>query len=258
VMNPEETRLYVVNQFSDSISVIHLEQLEVQSTLSLGPQPALSEIDRGERLFFDANLSLRGWYSCHSCHTDGHTTGLLNDNLGDDHFGSPKRILTLLGAAPTAPFSWLGKVENLEGQIAKSLEKTMLHRGSFDDKASLMAKYLETLPAPPSVIKARGEFSETRFLEGKEVFRSQGCQECHRAPYYTSEKRFDVGLQDKAGHREFNPPSLLGISQRDTFLHDNRASSLESVLFDLQHPEPRQTPLTAPEREALLYFLNSL
>ena len=38
------------------------------------------------------------WYSCHSCHTDGHTTGEIGGNtLGDGHYGAPKRIMTLLG-----------------------------------------------------------------------------------------------------------------------------------------------------------------
>ena len=35
--------------------------------------------------------------SCHSCHTDGHTSGRLADTLGDDTFGTPKRVLSLLG-----------------------------------------------------------------------------------------------------------------------------------------------------------------
>ena len=150
LLNREETMLYVLNQFSDSISVINLQQFKVVHEITLGNQPELTDSDKGERLFFDATLSLRGWYSCHSCHTEGHTTGLLNDSLGDDHFGSPKRILTLLGVHSTSPFSWLGKVNNLEDQVAKSLHKTMLHRGSIDDKAKLIATYLKTLP-PPSI-----------------------------------------------------------------------------------------------------------
>lgn len=258
VMNQEETKLYVLNQFSDSISVIDLQQSKPLHQISLGPQPELTDADRGERLFFDATLSLRGWYSCHSCHTDGHTTGLLNDNLGDDHFGSPKRILTLLGAHSTAPFSWLGKMDSLEDQIVKSLKKTMLHRGSPIEKARLLVSYLKTLEAPPSLLKAREDHDSTLFEKGKSVFQTEGCHECHEQPTYTSPETFDVGLTDQAGNSKFNPPSLRGLSQRDTFLHDNSATSVEDLLFNQNHPDPQGTPIPSENRKALLHFLNSL
>ena len=258
LLNREETMLYVLNQFSDSISVINLQQSKVVHEITLGPQPELTDSDKGERLFFDATLSLRGWYSCHSCHTEGHTTGLLNDNLGDDHFGSPKRILTLLGVHSTSPFSWLGKMNNLEDQIAKSLHQTMLHRGSIDDKAKLIATYLKTLKAPPSIHHARGNFNSNFFEVGKAIFRKEGCHKCHRPPHYTVPDTFNVGLKDEAGNVEFNPPSLRGISQRDTYLHNNGASSIEQLLFEQKHPDPTRTPINAADRSALIYFLNSL
>ena len=47
--------------------------------------------------------------SCHSCHTDGHTNGQLNDNLSDfKTFGAPKRVLSLLGKRDTMPLAWNG------------------------------------------------------------------------------------------------------------------------------------------------------
>ena len=149
-------------------------------------------------------------------------------------------------------------MDNLEAQIAKSLDKTMLHKGSTADKAALIARYLETLEAPPSLITARSEANGELFEEGRQVFHREGCQECHKAPYYTTAETYNVGLTDSAGNQAFNPPTLLGISQRDTFFHDNSASTIEEVLFDRQHPEPREHPLPASERHALIHFLNSL
>jgi hypothetical protein len=67
-----------------------------------------------------------------------------------------------------------------------------------------------------------------------------------------------VGLKDEAGNVEFNPPSLRGISQRDTYLHNNGASSIEELLFEQKHPDPARTPINAADRSALIYFLNSL
>ncbi|HND53507.1 MAG TPA: hypothetical protein PLV92_13955, partial [Pirellulaceae bacterium] len=66
---------------------------------------------------------------------------------------------------------------------------------------------------------------------------------------------FDVGLADERGERRFNPPSLLGVSQRDALFHDGRARSLEEVVGKFKHAE-----IDVPEsdRPALLAFLRSL
>ena len=45
-----------------------------------------------------------------------------------------------------------------------------------------------------------------------------------------------MGLKDEVGHHEFNPPSLRGVSNRDSFLHDGRAGSLEDVFVKEKHP----------------------
>ena len=70
---------------------------KVLDQISLGARPELSAAERGEDLFYDARLSLQGWLSCHSCHTDGHSSGKLADTFSDTTFGTPKRILSLLG-----------------------------------------------------------------------------------------------------------------------------------------------------------------
>ena len=75
--------------------------------------------DRGELLFFDAHLSRDGWLSCHSCHTDGHSNGLLADTLGDGTYGTPKRTLTLRGTVLTDPWAWNGSMQYLQDQIEK-------------------------------------------------------------------------------------------------------------------------------------------
>ena len=51
----------------------------------------------------------------------------------------------------------------------------------------------------------------------------------HIPPSYTSNSKYDVGIHDEYGLKEFNPPSLRGISQRNRFFHDNRAQTLIEV-----------------------------
>lgn len=62
---------YVANSLDESISVIDLASKTNAGEIPLGPHPDLGPEELGERHFYDARISLGGWFSCHSCHTDG-------------------------------------------------------------------------------------------------------------------------------------------------------------------------------------------
>jgi YVTN family beta-propeller protein len=255
-LSTDERTLYVANTFDDSVSQIDLETLKVTSTISLGPQPNLTSAERGKRLFYDARLSLDGWYSCHSCHTDGHTNGLLNNNFGDNYFGDPKRIPTLLGTGRTHPWAWNGKAVSLEKQIAKSITVTMQGEKPSEQTVHDLTAYLKTLEPPPGLAVARRSVDQKQVAAGRLLFRQRGCVNCHAQPTYTTGAVYDVGLADKSGNAEFNPPSLLGVSQRRAYFHDGRAQSLRDVLTRFKHN--LENPLEAAELQAILAFLRSL
>lgn len=254
VVDREGARAYVANQFDDSISVVDLKRREVAATIALGPRPAETAAMRGEVHFHDASLSLDNWYSCHTCHTDGHTNGSNADTSADGRDGAPKNTPSLLGAAATRPWSWTGRFDRLEEQIANTLEHTMQSRASSGSRTADLAAYLATLePRPP-----RGTDPEERNLAeaGRIVFEQRGCNDCHAGPLLTSEDSFDVGLDDGiAGNTRFNPPSLRGVGRTAPYFHDGRAKSLEEVLR--AHP-PEAPPLTGSEAERLLAYLRSL
>lgn len=251
--DPQEQFAYVANTFDDTISQVQLSDLKVVSTIPLGPRPKLTPYDKGEILFYNAKSSLDGWYSCHSCHTDGHTTGLLNDNLSDGSFGSPKRILTLLGASKTGPWAWNGSREHLPTQIEASMKSTMQGKLASQENIQALHAYMQRLTPPPSLAKARNTQNPAAIARGKKIFKEQGCIQCHRPPLYTTPATYDVGLEDK---KEFNPPSLLGVSQRTPYFHDNRAESLKAVFAKYKHGESGD--LSAEELPDLLEFLRSL
>jgi cytochrome c peroxidase len=96
----------------------------------------------------------------------------------------------------------------------------------------------------------------TAVARGRTVFEARQCADCHAPPEYTSPNKFDVGLVDEVGNHQFNPPSLRGVSQRDTLLHDGRARSFDEVFRKLRHP--RDLVLTAGEIADLAAFLGSL
>ena len=252
-LGPMERYGYVANFFGDSISVVDIAAAEVVRTISLGPGRKLTPAERGEKLFFDAKLSLDGWYSCHSCHLDGHTHGELNDNLGDETYGTPKRVPTLLGTSNTGPWGWLGNRTTLWEQVEKSIETTMRGKKPEAKVVEALVAYLELFDAAPPVIPTGNKAALGR---GQAVFERLKCGKCHRPPTYTSVGTYDVGLKDETGQGSYNPPSLNGLQHRGRFLHDNSAATLSRAL-ELHRPAAMKN-LRGAERADLLKFLLSI
>lgn len=235
-VTPSSKRAFVANYFDDSITRLDLTADSIASSsqsIPLGPRPDMSQSELGEQLFYDASLSLDNWYSCHSCHTDGHTNGRRNDNLSDHSYGAPKRILSLLGTESTSPWAWNGSQTTLFGQIEKSINETMQgheKQRATDNNVHALVAYVETLKPAPSVHKLRGTLDQDAMNRGSKLFESKGCVTCHHRGNYTSPDLVNVGLQDESKVSEFNPPSLLGYSQKPAFFHDASANTLRDVL----------------------------
>ena len=247
--------LFLANQFSDSVSIVDVTRAEQVGRVSLGPQPEPSLAERGEMLFFDSRLSHDGWMSCHSCHTDGHFSGQLNDNLSDGSFGAPKRVLSLLGVGQTGPWAWTGEVSTLEEQVSNSINKTMQGAAPTADQIGALVAYLTTLPAPSAPSNLAANRTAGRIQQGQQLFHALDCQRCHAPPTYTSPQTYDVGLTDAAGNKRFNPPSLRGVGRRQSLFHDARAS-LTDVLTKHKHQLSRE--LSEAELKSLLEFLRSI
>lgn len=252
----KSNRVFVVNSLGDSVSVIDAADPRRVQTISLGPSRDLSPKERGERLFFDARLSLDGWMSCHSCHTDGHSMHRLADTMGDGEFGNAKRIPSLLGTRSSAPWAWSGSKKALADQLAKTLLDTMHGPDHSRQTISDLTMYLKSLEPAPSIALARGEVDQAKLDAGREVFRQQGCATCHVPPTYTSPATYDVGLRDEKGKTKFNPPSLLGVSQRDRLFHDGRAIGVDDVIRKFRHQITE--PLSPNQADVLNSFLRTL
>jgi mono/diheme cytochrome c family protein len=197
--------------------------------------------------------------SCHSCHINGHTNHQLNDNFSDQSFNTPKLVISLLGRCTPLmePFAWNGSRPNLTSQIQNSVAETMHGKESLSlDELRALEAYLAKLPPPPSILEARGEIDASSIQHGRDLFENLQCGECHPSPSYTSTGLFDVGLADESDWRRFNPPSLIGVGQRDRFLHDGRTESLDDLFRNVRHQLPRE--LSDDERVSLITFLKSL
>ncbi len=254
--SPDGSVVFAANSLDDTVSVIELKSGMRAATISLGPRPEPTAASRGERLFFSAKVSHDGWMSCHSCHSDGHTNNLLCDTLGDGSYGAPKRVPSLLGVGATGPWTWTGSMARLEDQVTKSIATTMHGTKLNSSQIADLQAYLETLSPPPRIGSPSGEAGSEAVASGRAIFHERKCAACHATPGYTSPGRYDVGLSDEVGNREFNPPSLRGASSRDSFLHDGRARSLEEVFQKEKHP--RGVALSPREITALVAFLKTL
>ncbi len=263
-LSRDQSQVFVLNQFGDSVSVFDIATGQ-SKRFPLGPirKPTLTE--RGEQLFHDSRLSHDGWMSCESCHSRGHTSGGLNDNLSDFSQGTPKRILSLMGQADTAPYSWFGAQEKLQDQVASSIKSTMASDYSVKPAdVAAITSFVASLPRPPSVEAARREkhtrsqaVDSSEVVAGKLVFEMQGCVNCHTPPLFTSPDTYDVSLSDEQGNREFNPPSLLAVSQREGALfHDASAKTLQQVIVDKKHQI--KNALSPEDADRLIAYLRSL
>ncbi|MEZ6134749.1 MAG: cytochrome c peroxidase [Pirellulaceae bacterium] len=266
-------KLFVANQFSDSVTVIDWnasEQATADSvspvSVSLGPQPVLTQSQIGEQLFYDSQLALDGWMSCHSCHTDGHTNGMRNDNLSDGAFGDPKQVPSLLGVGETGPWGWNGSVKSLEEQVLNSIQNTMRGDSPSQEQVAALVAFMKQLPAPPKISREKLAGQQVvagtvpgqvdLVAEGERLVRSLDCVRCHVPPTFTSPNVYDVGLTDAVGNLQFNPPSLRGVQYRRSFFHDGRADSLKEVLTRFQHQ--LEQPIEEHEVLALLEYLLTL
>ena len=275
----KDGRYCVVNTLSDSVSLIRVskniddnptktktgnervdvfDQITVRSRkISLGPSPAHTAVERGERLFFNAKLSHDTWFSCHSCHTDGHSNGQMADTLTDGDYGAPKRVLSLRGVGDTGPWAWNGKMKKLTDQMHKSVHSTMQGPKITDEQASDLSAFIKSFAPTPTIEQTNpNDVDHAAIAAGKSVFTLRGCVKCHAHDEYTSPKTYDVGLKDELGTDRFNPPSLRGVRFRERLFHDARAESLGKVFTKYGHQ--LTDPLTPDELRRLLSFLRSL
>ncbi len=230
-------------------------------TIALGGPARPSSARRGEALFYDATRSQDQWFSCSTCHVDGHTCGQNFDTLNDGNYGNPKLTPSLRGVSRTGPWTWHGWQDDLGAAVVKSYTTTMFGPKPTDDEVKDVVAFLETLDHPPNPRRGPdGKLNEAA-ERGRRVFENKArCTRCHDGPDYTSERNYDVKLEpDGSPYKEWNPPTLRGVADRGPYLHDGRARTLDDVLSGPHAPEKLGAPaLTPDERRDLIEFLKTL
>jgi YVTN family beta-propeller protein len=267
---PDAKTLYVANYFEDAVQVVDAETGTVVKSIALGGPTEISLARRGEILFHDATHSFNQWYSCNTCHSDGHTGGLDFDTMNDGwldnsqtHLRSRKKTPSLRGVVNTKPWTWHGWQNSIEDAVFESFTKSMQGPNPKPDDLQAMVAFLGTLEFPRNPYRESDGSLSAAAQRGEAVFRSAkaACNTCHGGSELTDGKIHVVGLEERGDvYRGYNPPSLRGVYDKDPYLHDGRARTLHDVLTGPHNPEnvTGLGSLTNDEVDDLVAYLKSL
>ncbi|HEY8188603.1 MAG TPA: DUF4214 domain-containing protein, partial [Pyrinomonadaceae bacterium] len=202
-------RLYVLNRFDQTVSIVDTLTKAQLSQVSIGFNPEPASVRDGRRFLYDAtSFSSHGTVSCASCHLNGHRDGMVWDlgnplgsldpvqtflppNLsGSDNqhpMKGPMMTQSLRGIIGNEPFHWRGDragLENFNGAFVSLLGGRLL---STQEMASFKA-FVQSLTYPPNPNQfptrppnENGFFSFNK-LFGPSTNPSSGtinCSECH-------------------------------------------------------------------------------
>jgi YVTN family beta-propeller protein len=237
---PDGKTLFVANYLADAVQVVDAENASLVRTIPLGGPKTLSLARRGEVLFHDARRSFNQWYSCNTCHSDGHTNGLDFDTLNDGrqdlstaHQRSRKKVPTLRRVTKTGPWTWHGWQEDLNDAMVESFTKSMQGPKPSKEDIKALVAYLETLDYPRNPYLDPAGKPSLEAERGRAVYRSAkaACNTCHGGPELTDNKIHEAGLEEPDdAYKGYNPPSLRGVYDKDPYLHDGRSKTLRDAL----------------------------
>lgn len=244
---PDNQTVYVANYLLDAVQVVNAETASIEATIPLGGPKDLSLARQGEWLFHDASRSLNQWYSCNTCHSDGHTNGsdfdTLNDgwqDLSTTHQRSRKKVPTMRRVTETGPWTWHGWQHGLDDAMVESFTKSMQGNRPRPDEIKAIVAYLGTLDYPRNPYRKPDGTLTDSAIRGEAVFKSSkaACNTCHGGPEFTDGKVHDLGLgESRDVYKGHNPPSLRGTYDKAPYLHDGRAATLRDLLTQDHSPE---------------------
>ena len=255
---PDGKSVAVANYLDNSVQIVDTQTEKITKTISLGGSKTPSLVRRGEAIFHDANRSFNEWYSCGTCHTEGHTNGSSFDTFNDGSYGTPKKTLSLRGVSKTAPWTWHGWQKSLRQLAHDSTVKSMQGKEPSEADLDALTAYLKSIDFKPKVRVAK--LTETE-RQGEAVFKAKGCDSCHAAPYYTTPAVYKVGLEKpEDAYVGYNPPSLLGVGARSPYLHTGDVRTLAQVISEFHRPSQLtgKPDCTKSELDSLVSFLNTL
>jgi hypothetical protein len=262
-------RVFVNNFMARTVSVFDTSRLLAdEQVVLLGSVAAVTveklpaQVLKGKQFFYDAadpRLARDAYLSCASCHADGGTDGRIWDFTG---FGEGlRRTISLRGrAAGSLPMHWSGnfdEAQDFEGQIRDFAGgKGLMNDSDFvnqpraeplgEPKAGVsadldaLAAYMASLDSYEQSPHRNGDGSlSAAAAEGKLLFASRGCLDCHGGPDFSGDglQLHDVGtIKPTSGGRlgahlpGIDAPTLRDAWSSGSFLHDGSAATVADAI----------------------------
>ena len=221
----------LAGHFSGEIILKNLNNNEIRK-VSLGKQSEPDLVRKGEIEFHDGTKTLQSWLSCFSCHPDIRADGL-NWDLLNDGIGNPKNTKSLIWTHLTPPVMATGARETYDLAVEKGFH-FRFYEGTEPEIDAVRA-YLASL-SPEKSPYAKVMESDRSFRKsvkrGESLFTKSKCNDCHSAPLYTDQKKYDFGIADERGITAFDVPTLRELWRTAPFWHDGRYANLKEMLTD--------------------------
>ncbi len=271
-LSADGSKLYVNNFMDRTVTVLEVGKVinegasaaQTLATLNaVATERLTTQVLLGKQLFYDARdtrLTADAYISCASCHNDGGHDGRVWDFTG---LGEGLRnTIALNGRAGAQGFKhWSGnfdEIHDFEGQIRNlSIGTGLMTDAQFntgtrsqplgDPKAGVssdldaLVAYVFSLNAfAQSPYRATGGALTADAAEGKTIFQTMNCAQCHSGTTFTNSgaaNLIDIGtIKPSSGSRlggaltGIDTPTLRDVWMTAPYLHDGSAATLEDAV----------------------------
>src|SRR4051794_10182993 len=231
-------------------------------------------VSQGRSIFENPSLAKSG-ETCGGCHT----VGTANEGLGlTPHTDAGGKVLfarappTLIGAAKTAPYRWIGDVPTLRQMVVNTIlnhfkqgatqpaEKTA-------EQAAALEAYIRSITAPTTRFD-QGTMSAAA-LRGELLFQDKGaCAGCHGGPLFTDNGMHNTLVPQRSNWNDvgatappgaFNTPTLRDIRNSGPYMHNGVFATLRDVVeFYNARSSIAPLNLTPQEIDDLVAYMDAL
>jgi len=208
-------KIYTAGYYDDENAVMEEHEITTVTDIGFFSEPVTHKIGTpvpqtgerlGERYYYDADLCMQEWQSCHSCHPFARPDAL--NWLLSEQSPSPKNAKSMLYSWWTPPTAWSGRRENARASIIAGVQ---IELGMSADPAVTVPMdtffmYLKPVPSPYLV---KGRLSEAA-QQGRIIYYDSSkvdCIECHKGPLFFDDQKYNI-LDDPFDPEAMNTPGL--------------------------------------------------
>ena len=230
---PDGHTLALAAYFSGQVRLLDTLSNQVNNAVATGPAVPEHALRRGERLYYDGDGCYQRWLSCASCHPHNRADGL-NWDLVNDGVGNVKNTLSHVYSTATPPSMSTGVRASTAVAIQAGFKFIQFQQRS-DQEMQDVYDFMTSLRPEPSPYWNKNWLSVSA-VRGKALFESPavGCANCHSGPYFTDQRRYNVGTGHPGDVGPLDPiydtPTLHELWRTPPYLHDGSAPTLRDVL----------------------------